>query len=72
MRSRLSVSKDVVGQVLNHAPQGVTQIHYASAPSLTDKRAALNKWDEYLQNLLYAERPDNVISFPVSKLAGES
>ncbi len=36
MRERLQVSSDVVGQVLNHAPQGVTQRHYVEGEADQD------------------------------------
>lgn len=52
MRKRLSISSDVAGQVLNHAPSGVTERHYAAEHSISDKRMALTKWDAYVQGLL--------------------
>ncbi|MFP6582728.1 MAG: hypothetical protein VCD00_09250 [Candidatus Hydrogenedentota bacterium] len=61
---RLSIHTDVVGQVLNHAPQGVTQRHYAASHSPKDIRNALNKWDSYLDALLSEEDRINVIQFP--------
>jgi len=61
MRERLQVSSDVVGQVLNHAPQGVTQRHYAATHSVADMRAALNAWDEYLGGLIGEEQAANVV-----------
>ena len=64
MRERLQVSSDVVGQVLNHAPQGVTQRHYAATHSVADMRAALNAWDEYLGGLIGEEQAANVVRFP--------
>ena len=53
MRKRLSISSDVAGQVLNHAPSGVTERHYAAEHSISDKRMALTKWDAYLRGLVY-------------------
>lgn len=52
MRKRLSITSDVAGQVLNHAPKGVTERHYASEHSISDKRMALTKWEAYIHGLL--------------------
>lgn len=64
MRERLGISSDVIGQVLNHAPQGVTQRHYAASHSPKDMRNALLKWDGYLDRLVHETRADNVVQFP--------
>lgn len=64
MRERLQISSDVVGQVLNHAPQGVTQRHYAATHSVADMRADLNAWDDYLGGLVGEEQAANVVRFP--------
>lgn len=70
MRERLGVSLDVVGQVLNHAPQTVTEKHYASAHSLEAKRRALDAWDRYLRRVIGRE-VENVVELraAASKLA---
>ncbi|HIB54555.1 MAG TPA: hypothetical protein EYO39_07085 [Nitrospirales bacterium] len=64
MRERLGISSDVIGQVLNHAPEGVTQKHYCPSHSPKDKRKALMKWDRYLDNLVHETKADNIIQFP--------
>ena len=64
MRERLGIHTDVVGQVLNHAPQGVTQRHYAASHSPKDIRHALSKWAGYLGALLDEDDGTNVIQFP--------
>ena len=68
MRQRLGISTDVIGQVLNHAPRGVTQRHYASASSIDDIRDALEKWDDYLSDLVLdnedAHEGGNILPFP--------
>lgn len=63
MRERLGIHTDVVGQVLNHAPQGVTQRHYAANHSVEDIRKALLAWNDYLNAVITRETDNNVISF---------
>lgn len=41
---RLGVSTEIVGRVLNHAPQGVTAKVYALHSFAPEKRVALDKW----------------------------
>jgi integrase len=41
---RLGVSEEVVGRVLNHAPQGVTAKVYALHSYAPEKRSALDRW----------------------------
>jgi len=48
----LFASVVAICQVLNHAPKGVTERHYASEHSISDKRIALVKWEAYIQGLL--------------------
>lgn len=55
MREHLSITSDVIGQVLNHAPAGVTQRHYASRSSMKDKRHALDVWAAHLKKLVSKE-----------------
>ena len=50
--NRVDSVLDKEGTALNHAPQGVTQRHYAASHSPKDKRNALMKWDAYLDALV--------------------
>ena len=63
MRERLGIHTDVIGQVLNHAPQGVTQRHYAPSHSVEDKKKALLVWNEYLSDIVEGSETCNVVSF---------
>ena len=60
MRGRLSITPDVIGQILNHAPSTVTTRHYASSHSPGDKRRALEAWDRHLQQVIGRE-VDNIV-----------
>ena len=40
----LGIADDVIGRVLDHAPQGVTRIHYNHSQKLAAVRAALECW----------------------------
>lgn len=46
---RLGATRDVVAQILNHAPKDVTEIHYDHYDGLAEKRAALEVWGKHLQ-----------------------
>jgi len=48
---RLSVSEEVVGRVLNHAPRGITARTYALHSYETEKRMALKKWGHQIGNI---------------------
>lgn len=52
MREHLGVPIDVIAGVNNHAPTTVTEKHYARRVGLEDKRVALEKWAEYLSQVL--------------------
>ncbi len=52
MREHLGVPIDVIAGVNNHAPTSVTEKHYARRVGLADKRAALEKWAEYLSRVI--------------------
>jgi integrase len=58
--ARLGASEFIVGKVLNHATQGVTGKVYNHYEYLTEKRAALEKWAQCLENLT-APRGANVV-----------
>jgi integrase len=49
--TRHGIPRFIVSRVLNHAETGVTGIHYDHYEYLTEKRDALNKWADILQEL---------------------
>lgn len=57
---RLKVTKDVVGAILNHAPQGITSTVYDQYDLLDEKGAALRKWARHLTSLT-APASDKVV-----------
>ncbi len=52
MREHLGVPVDVIAGVNNHAPLSVTERHYAQRVGLDDKRMALEKWADYLSQVI--------------------
>ncbi len=55
MHSKLGISEEVVGMVLNHAPHSVTTIHNAVDHDVELKRTALQAWTDYLASVLEGE-----------------
>lgn len=54
---RIGTDRDVVSQILNHAPKNVTEIHYDHYDGLAEKRAALELWGGWLAKLSAADSP---------------
>jgi integrase len=52
--ARLGVPEDVQRHVLNHAPQGVTALHYNRHAYEVEKRDALEKWTAHIEKLIGA------------------
>jgi len=52
----ISGSPDVIGRILNHAPQGVTRQVYVRADYQPQMRQLLERWSEELGRLMSAER----------------
>ncbi len=63
MRSRLGISEEVVGMVLNHAPRSVTTLHYAADHDLKLKRGALQAWADFLAGVIEGKVASSVVAF---------
>lgn len=59
---RLGVSVEIIGRVLNHAPQGVTREHYALFDYAPEKRSALDRWAAELMRAVDGSSVDKVVS----------
>jgi len=63
MLARLGVNKDTRAQLLSHGISGVQAVHYDRHDYLNEKRAALSRWERYLNEIVSSvER--KVINFP--------
>ncbi|MDN5940630.1 MAG: tyrosine-type recombinase/integrase [Nitrospira sp.] len=60
----MGTDKGLVSALLNHAPKGVTDIHYNKASLLGPKRHAMNIWAAWLERVIAGETvPENVMPF---------
>lgn len=59
---RLGVGEDIVGRVLNHAPQGVTAKVYALHSYEPEKRSALNRWAAEIERAVAGKKAGKVVS----------
>ncbi len=59
---RLGVSTEIVGRVLNHAPQGVTAKVYALHSYAPEKRIALDRWAAEIVRAVEGKRAGNVVA----------
>ncbi len=59
---RLGVGEDVVGRVLNHAPQGVTARVYALHSYEPEKRSALTRWAADIDRAVEGKKRAKVVS----------
>lgn len=59
---RLGVGEDIVGRVLNHAPQGVTARVYALHSYEPEKRSALNRWAAEIERAVTGKKANKVVS----------
>jgi integrase len=63
--AKLSVSIDVIGKILNHADAGITARVYVRHTYDDEKRRALGRWADRLDEILGGERETGrVVSFP--------
>jgi integrase len=63
--AELGISKDIRAQLLSHGISGVQAKHYDRYSYLAEKRAALEKWESYLNGLLDPGR--KVVDFATRK-----
>lgn len=61
--AELGIPLHTISRVLNHAEGGVTKI-YARHSYLPEKRDALNKWEQRLQDIIFETSAGNVIQIP--------
>lgn len=59
---RLGVGEDIVGRVLNHAPQGVTAKVYALHSYEPEKRSALNRWASEIERAVAGKKAGKVVA----------
>lgn len=52
----LGIAKDIISALLNHAPKGVTDIHYNKATMLQPKAKAMQRWSEWLERVIAGTR----------------
>ena len=60
MREHLAVDRDVVSLLLAHALPGVTSV-YDRAEKLAERRAALERWGEWLERLRAPQAKGRVV-----------
>jgi integrase len=48
----IGIEKDLIAAVLNHAPKGVTDVHYNHATLLGRKREAMERWSTWLMRVI--------------------
>lgn len=64
----IDVSEYIVKRTLNHATTGVTDTHYNKSAFIRQRRAALEAWTKYLEQMIRGAEPplaDNVVPFVV-------
>lgn len=62
----IDVAEYIVKRTLNHATSGVTDIHYNKSAFIRQRRAALEAWVRYLEQMIEGESQtlaDNVVPF---------
>ncbi|MCJ0825950.1 tyrosine-type recombinase/integrase [Luteimonas sp. 50] len=60
----IDVSEYIIKRTLNHSTKGVTDIHYMKSMLLRQRRAALQGWVDYLEQMIRgAPQADNVVEF---------
>ena len=57
----IGIPRVVVSKILNHVERGITAVYDRHSYD-AEKRAAVNKWDRYLTQMLSAERPSKVVA----------
>jgi integrase len=50
---KLGINSDIIDKVLNHTPQDVTRRHYIHYEGFEEKTAALERWAQEVENMLY-------------------
>lgn len=48
----IGIAKDLIASILNHAPKGVTEVHYNKATILGQKRNAMKRWGAWLERVV--------------------
>lgn len=48
----IGIAKDLIASILNHAPKGVTEVHYNKATMLGQKRKAMERWGAWLERVI--------------------
>ena len=57
----IGIPRVVGSKILNHVERGITAVYDRHSYD-AEKRAAVNKWDRYLPQMLRAERPSKVVA----------
>jgi integrase len=63
LAGRAGLSKDIRDKLQGHAQADVSAVHYDHYDYLTEKRAAMNQWGDYLSRIISGNDNDNILQF---------
>lgn len=62
MMTSIGISRLVVSRILNHVESGITAVYDRHSYDV-EKRSALDAWGRKLEQIVYSEKPNNIVSF---------
>jgi integrase len=63
LAGKVGLTKDIRDKLQGHAQTDVSSAHYDRYDYLTEKRAAMNQWGDYLERTISGTDSDNILQF---------